>query len=417
MARLLLKLYSSITRQLQAMGCPDPPWHSSESPWQSPSWCTLGALKSDIGHLEAAAGIAGLVKAVLVLLHENDVLRQPPQPPQSSPEAGFSPVVFMYSAQGTAFVGMGRELFNAEPVSRSALTECTALMDAQLPTPLVSVMHPAIGGGAFNALYLQVATFALQYACPAASTLGPPGIPDLDSADEVPAHCSILDLVEMPAHCSTAILDFVDRMPAHCGLAVLDLVKEMPAHCNLGVVDSEEETPARCSTGTLPPQLPPSSDDSAYDMAGMIRGTLPPGAPDPEEGADEDGDGGPTVFAVWHRRLALEQVLADCKEANKTALARLLLKQYSSITRQLQAMGCPDPPWHSSEPPWQSPSWYTLGALKSNIGHLEAAAGIVGLVKAVLVLLHENDVLRQPPQPPQSSPEAGFSPLVFMYSG
>ena len=201
---------------------------------------------------------------------------------------------------------MGRELFNVEPVSRSALTECTALMDAPLPTPLVSVMHPAIGGGAFNVLYLQVATFALQYACPAASTLGPPGIPDLDSADEVPAHCSILDLVEMPAHCSTAILDFVDKMPAHCGLAVLDLVKELPAHCNLGVVDLEEETPARCSSGTLPPQLPPSSDDSAYDMAGMIRGRLPPGAPDPEEGADEDGDNGPTVFAVWHRRLAQE---------------------------------------------------------------------------------------------------------------
>ena len=221
----------------------------------------------------------------------------------------------------------------------------------------------------------------------------------------------------MPAHCSTAILDFVDKMPAHCGLAVLDLVKEMPAHCNLGVVDLEEETPARCSTGTLPPQLPPSSDDSAYDMAGMIRGRLPPGAPDPEEGADEDGHGGPTVFAMWHCRLALEQLLADRKEANKTALARLLLKHYTSITRQLQAMGCPDPPWHSSEPPWQSPSWYTLGALKSDIGHLEAAAGIARLVKAVLVLLHENDVLRQPPQPPQSSPEAGFSPVVFMCSG
>ena len=87
----------------------------------------------------------------------------------------------------------------------------------------------------------------------------------------------------------------------------------------------------------------------------QFRGRLPPGPPDPEEGAGEDGDSGPTVFAVWHRRLALEQLLADCEEANKTALARLLLKQYSSITRQLQAMGCPDPPWHSSEPPCPNP--------------------------------------------------------------
>ena len=89
----------------------------------------------------------------------------------------------------------------------------------------------------------------------AASTLGHPGILPLDSAEEVPVHCG------------TAILDLVDEMPAHCRQAVLDLVKELPAHCSMGVVDLEEEPPAHCSTGTLPPQLPPSSDDSAYDTS------------------------------------------------------------------------------------------------------------------------------------------------------
>ncbi|GAG47585.1 unnamed protein product, partial [marine sediment metagenome] len=42
----------------------------AESGREDPQWCTLGSVKSQIGHAKAAAGAAGLFKAVMALHHK-----------------------------------------------------------------------------------------------------------------------------------------------------------------------------------------------------------------------------------------------------------------------------------------------------------------------------------------------------------
>ena len=267
LARLLLKQYSSITWQLQAMGCPGPPWHSSEPPWQSPSACTLGALESTIGHLEAAAGIAGLVKAVLVLLHENDVLRQPPQPPQSSPVAGFSPVVFMYSGQGTAFVGMGHELFDAEPVSRSALTECTALMDAQLPTPLLSVMHPAIGGGGVQRVVFAGCDFCVAVCASSSQHPGPSRNTGFGLSRRSACTLQHIGFGRNACTLQHSHIGFCVQKACTLRVSRIGFGKRIACTLQSGRSGFGRRNACTLQHRHIAPQPPPSSDDSAYDMS------------------------------------------------------------------------------------------------------------------------------------------------------
>jgi acyl transferase domain-containing protein/acyl carrier protein len=61
----------------------------------------------------------------------------------SKPDSGDRPVTFLFPGQGTQYVGMGQELYEAEPVFRSSLDECCDRLKDKLNLDLRSLLYPA----------------------------------------------------------------------------------------------------------------------------------------------------------------------------------------------------------------------------------------------------------------------------------